>query len=801
MSKQEEVKMQCKASMDMAYHANWQLPLKLSEIAWSRYDLVSLDIFDTLLHRALISPKSLFLEIGRKAISLGLLDECMSPADFAQLRMDLEHEARRLSTGKSTEVTLSQIWAQAPATMPITELMTLELEVEYAHSFVNPYSRVLIKKLQEDNIRVCLTSDTYFPRDFINRLLAKGHIDISGIDLFLSCEEDANKSTGTLFNKLLAVEGIIPERILHIGDDLTADYLQAKKNGLMACHLEHIHLPMAIGHNEMLLGMENIQDPLHSIRCIGHFVHPLKNDPVAFFRYFGASVLGPGLCAFALWAVKDAIAKGVSMICPIMREGAILAPLLEKAAFQLGANLEIKPFYISRRAAFLPAMRELDEHSLRQYYSRRQFSLAALIDELALPEVPQALQEHLPQMLNDIPCQKELKEYLFSIPVQEAARRASKEARIRLREYASSFWYGHQKVAMMDLGPGGNSLAWLADSLGELANRITINYLFYSIPELAKHRRHGHQYAVFMPHTPESVPLLRLFNRSPEPIEILLTGRHQTTLGYQRLDDGTVAPLLGRAFYDPQQELLLEEFSKGIELAWRHFSHACQYVEYEWLTGPEVRAVELRYIQRLLELPTSQEATFLGDLLFDDNAGSDSYGRICAASDEELLRLIGPEDFLRQARQQWGYQSRGVRWPQGVVTRYHSDILAAQRRALFNDVEHKLLCVTLLEQIKHAGHRRATLYGGGKLGHEMLQEAMARGIEIDFVVDSNVALHGLRVLDREIVPLARAARDGCGQYLVASAAFSVAIVEVVISYYQEQNLPCPAIYAIKGGRP
>lgn len=801
MNKKEQVEIRCKAGTDMACKANWQLPPKLSEIAWNSYDLVSFDIFDTLLHRSLISPKSLFLEFGRKAISLKLLDECMSPADFAQIRMDLEHEARRLSKGKSTEVTLSQIWAQAPGTLPVTALMTLELEVEYAHSFVNPYSGALIKKLQDNNIRVCLTSDTYFPRDFIKRLLAKAHIDISGIDLFLSCEEDANKSTGTLFHKLLTVTEKMPERILHIGDDLTADYIQAKKNGLMTCHLEHIHLPTVIGQNEMLLGMESIQDPLHSIRRLGHFVHPLKNEPAAFFRYFGASVLGPGLCAFALWAVKGAIAKGVSMICPIMREGAILAPLLEKATSLLGANLEIKPFYISRRAAFLPAMRELDENSLRQYYSRRQFSLAALIDELALPEVPQALQEHLPKMLNDIPCQKVLKEYLFSVSVQEAARRASKEARICLRDYASSFWHGHQKVAMMDLGPGGNSLAWLADSLGELANKITINYLFYSIPELAKHRCHGHQYAVFMSHTPESVPWLRLFNRSPEPVEILLTGRHQTTLGYQRLKDGTVAPLLGRAFYDSQQELLLEEFSKGVDLAWRHFSHACQYVENDWFTGPEVRAVELRHIQRLLELPTSQEATYLGDLLFDDNAGSDSYGRICAESDEELLRLIGPEDFLSQARQQWGYQSRGVRWPQGVVTRYHSDILAAQRRVLFNDVEHKLLCVTLLEQLKHAGYRRATLYGGGKLGHEMLQEAMARGIDIDFVVDSNVTLHGLRVLDREIVPLARAARDGCGQYLVASAAFSVAIVEGIVRYYQEQNLQCPAIYAIKGGRP
>lgn len=801
MSRQEQVKIRCKVGMDMTCQENWKLPSKLSEIAWHSYALVSFDIFDTLLHRALINPKSLFIELGRKAISLGLLDESISPADFAQLRIDLEHEARRLSVGKSTEVTLSQIWEQAPVTLPIIELMALELDVEYAYSFANPYSSTLIKQLQENNIRFCLTSDTYFPRDFIERLLAKARIDISGIDLFLSCEEDANKGTGTLFQKLLEVTGKMPERILHVGDDLTADHLQAKRTGLISCYLEHIHLPTVIGQHEMLLGMDCLQDPLHSIRRLGHFVHPLKDEPAAFFRYFGASVLGPGLCAFALWAVKDAIAKGINLICPIMREGAILAPLLENAISLLDANIKVKPFYISRRAAFLPAMRELNEPALRQYCSRRQFSLAALIDELALPEVPLALQEHLPKMLNDIPCQEVLKEYLFSVSVQEAARKASKEARTCLRDYTSSLWHGHQKVAMMDLGPGGNSLAWLADSLGELADRITLNYLLYSVPELAKHRRHGHRYAVFMPHTSESLPLLRLFNRSPEPIEILLTGRHQTTLGYQRLQDGTVSPLLGRAFYDPQQELLLEEFSKGVDLAWQHFSHACQYVDNDWFTGEEVRIVELKHIQRLLELPTKQEAKYLGDLLFDDNAGSDSYGRICAEYDEELLRLIGAEDFLRQARQQWGYQSRGVRWPQGVVTRHHPDTLAAQRRVLFNDVEHKLLCVTLLEQIKLAGHRRATLYGGGKLGHEMLQEAMARGIEIDFVVDSNVALHGLRVLDREIVPLARAARDGCGQYLVASAAFSVAIVEGIVRYYQEQNLPCPAIYAIKGVRP
>lgn len=800
MSKRQQGIRQYETGINVYHQAKWGLPSNLSDILWHSYELISFDIFDTVLHRAVVSPRSLFLEVGRQAISTGLLDDTMSPSDFAQLRVDLEHNARRFSTGKSSEVTLSKIWEQAPETLPVAELMALELEIEYAYSFVNPYTLKLITELQGKNAKICFTSDTYFPREFIERLLAKAELDISKIYFFISCEEDANKSTGSLFHKLLETTGKVPQRILHIGDDLTADYMQAKKMGLKTCYLDNIYLPSILEQRKMLLGMENIQDPLHSIRRIGHFIYPLKDDPVAFFRYFGSSVLGPGLCAFALWTIKDAIKRKISLICPIMREGAVFAPLLEKARDLLGVDIEIKPFYISRRAAFLPAMKELNENALKQYCSRRQFSLANLIDELSLPKAPWCLQKYLHQMLNDIPCQEELKQYLFSVPVQDAARRASDEARSYLIEYTASLWTVHKRVAMMDLGPGGNSLAWLADSLGSLSEKININYLFYSVPELAKHRLRGYKYDVFLPHTSESLPILRLFNRSPEPVEILLTGRHQTTLGYLLSKDGTVAPLLGRAFYNSQQELFLEEFSKGVDLAWKHFSHVCQYVESDWLTGPEVRNVELRHIQRLLELPTSQEAAYLGDLLFDDNAGSDSHGRICSNDDEELLKLIGADDFLCQARHQWGYQNRGVRWPQGVVTRCYPDLLAAQRRTLFNDVEHKLLCVTLLEQLKNAGHKRATLYGGGKLGHEMLQEAIARGIEIDFVVDSNTALHGLRILDREIISLARSAKDGCGQYLVASAAFSVAIVEGIISYYKEQGLKCPTIYAINRGR-
>lgn len=779
---------------DIGADISWRRIPTWSDIDWHQYSLVSFDIFDTLLHRTVATPKSLFLEMGAQAALAGLVDASLMPAEFASLRVEMEREARRQSAGKSTEVTLEQIWQQAPAGMPVADLVALELE--YAHSFVNPYTRDLLRYLQVEDIRVCLTSDTYFPRAFVERLLAKAAIDSTALSILLSCEQDANKANGALFATLLKREALAPERILHLGDDLTADYIQAKRAGLSVCYLADIHLPTALNQSELLLGADTLQDPLRSLRRLGHFVDPQQPEKTAFFRYLGDSVLGPGLCAFALWAARDAKDRGIQLICPIMREGALLGPLLQKACALIDATIKVKPLYTSRGAAFLPAMTHLDEQAISQYASRRHFTLNNLLEELNLPDVPPSLRDELDHTLNAISEQEQLKNFFLSEAVQEAARQASEEARTLLGEYVETLWQGVEKVALMDLGPGGTALAWLAESVGRLAERIDVNYLFYAIPELARRRCRGHRYAVFMPYSPETLPLLSQLERSHEPIETLMTGRHQTTLGYKRNSEGGVSPVLADVFHDTEQNELLAAFTAGVEQAWDHFAHVYREVDGRGLIGPEARLALLKQIQRLLELPTDLEARILGDLLFDDNAGSSSFARICSERDLAWLEHWGPDAFMAQSRQVWGYQAYNIRWPQAVVTRVYPDYLASKHRALFNDWEYKLLCVTLAEQLKADGYTHATLYGAGKLGYEMLHEAQNRGIQIDYVVDSNATLHGLKLLDKPIVPLQKAAAEGCGIYLVASAAFARQIVEGIQQYYHRQRRGTPTIYAI-----
>ena len=67
----------------------------LKKIENHSIDLLSLDIFDTLVLRFVEKPYQLFREVGKKAISLNLLHKSITLEEFSLLRIRAEHEARK----------------------------------------------------------------------------------------------------------------------------------------------------------------------------------------------------------------------------------------------------------------------------------------------------------------------------------------------------------------------------------------------------------------------------------------------------------------------------------------------------------------------------------------------------------------------------------------------------------------------------------------------------------------------------------------------------------------------------------
>jgi FMN phosphatase YigB (HAD superfamily) len=779
---------------------HWQAAPLYRRLDWRSAKLLSLDIFDTIVHRASRVPTDVFFEVGRRALAAGLVDPGVTPDLFSLTRVQVERRVRQAAqrTRKSSEVTLSEIWQAAPAFLgPADSMLQLELETEFGLSFSNPYTISLAREARAEGIRVCFTSDTYFPRSFLVRLLEKAGLAPHEYDgLVISCEHDANKHSGTLFPILFATfPELAPHEILHVGDDLVADFTQPTRKGVRAVHLSSVHFDTELVQRNLLVGVEAVEDPLASLARLGGMISEMNASREAFFFELGASRIGHLMAAYCAWVVEDASRRGIRLLCPVMREGALFSQLLRQAANALDSRVEIRELYASRKAAMLPAIGQLDAESFARYRARRHFTLRDLVTELGLPEPSEPLSTVLDEPLGEISDTSALNAYVESPEVREASRARSTEERSLLVEYVREVFGEADSVALVDLGPAGNTLCWVADCL-EDDSPIRLNYLFYSTRDATDNLARGHLSVSFLGASSEAIHTARVIHRSHEVLETLLTSRYPTTTGYVRSPNGCVEPRVERVFKDESQDALVRAFESGALSAARHLAHILRNVDPGTLfvaSGARARAL---HMQRLIEMPTWAEARELGSLRYDDNAGVSTHSQICSEQDHLLVEAEGPRAFLTDARRRWGFGARGVRWPQGVVTRVHPDFLVQLHRETFNDGEHRLVCLDLVGRVMDDGHDRATVYGGGKLGFELVELAQRKGLRIDFVVDSDSSLHGSAMLDVPVVALEHAMAEGSSIMIVASVAFARPIVQTILAFSKSHGQPEARIYSV-----
>lgn len=187
------------------------------------YDVISFDIFDTLIFRPFSSPTDVFYLIGEKFDFL----------DFKNLRVWAEWDARMKCRQKNghTEVSLQDIWEnlEEDTGLNAEEGMRLECETEEKLCYANPYMLQVWKRLQKLGKRMIIVSDMYLPRSCIERILQKtGYTGAERI--YISNEYGENKAGGDLFHRV--IRDFSDARIVHIGDNPHSDQKMAKASGL-----------------------------------------------------------------------------------------------------------------------------------------------------------------------------------------------------------------------------------------------------------------------------------------------------------------------------------------------------------------------------------------------------------------------------------------------------------------------------------------------------------------------------------------------------------------------------------------
>jgi FMN phosphatase YigB (HAD superfamily) len=260
--------------------------------------VLSLDCFDTLLWRTTHSPGDVFQDIG-------------SAGGNSQQRRWAETDARSRAAlrRRSNEVAIAEIYDMLlpDASLEAREAgVAAELAAEARHCFAFGPTVELIRQAKRRGLKVIIVSDTYLSRDQLDWLIttAAGPEVRTLIDrIFCSSEFGKAKAEG-LFSHVLQQMGVRPENILHLGDNLVADFQAPQRLNIPARHLVQF-----CKDTEQRLRMEAAASALlhaGTRECATYQLHraavavgePRIPDRATMLGY---SVLGPVLAAFDVW--------------------------------------------------------------------------------------------------------------------------------------------------------------------------------------------------------------------------------------------------------------------------------------------------------------------------------------------------------------------------------------------------------------------------------------------------------------------------------------------------------------------
>ncbi|SDB32051.1 HAD-IA family hydrolase [Butyrivibrio sp. INlla16] len=337
------------------------------------YDVISFDVFDTLIFRSLSKPTDVFCFVGEK---LGMLN-------FRDIRMEAEFNARLECKKKNghMEIRFSDIWDRLSADTGLDSEkgMRLEWECELSLCYANPFMLEVWNRLGKLGKKRIIVSDMYLSHDHIETLLEKN--GFTGADkIYISCEYGISKADGKLF--YLVKKEYSSGKMIHVGDNLISDIKNANKAGI-----ETLLYPI-INRNELLYRAQDMS------YLVGSAYRGLVNAQIYSCRnvysmeyeygyiYGGLFVLG--YCAF----IHDYyIKENLDKLLFLSRDGDILL----KAYKLLYPDDNAEYAFLSRKAV-TKLMYDMDRHDyfrrfvfhkVNQGYSINDILGSMELDELA----------------------------------------------------------------------------------------------------------------------------------------------------------------------------------------------------------------------------------------------------------------------------------------------------------------------------------------------------------------------------------------------------------------------------------
>ncbi len=327
------------------------------------HEVISFDIFDTLIMRKVLEPEDIFVLVEEWGRNEGY------DVPFKSWRMEAEKACEGVPDIGDIYKKMQEDY-HVDARL-INKYWKKELEIEKKCLIQRAKMVEIYKWSMDKGKRIYLVSDMYIPAKLLAEMLQD--LGITGFkELFVSCDCKKEKRTGELFSCL--IENEKNSKILHIGDNRYNDIERGKQAGVDVFHIYSAYeLLMASNMQEIMAKL----DSKEKRAILGLIAAKLLNDPFALteskgkvsirsLESLGACFVAPMMLEFVQWLIHSDITDYDMLIFP-SRDGYFMKKLYDR----ISKYQSIPPScYIkcSRRAVMVPAIES--ESDILQILSR-----------------------------------------------------------------------------------------------------------------------------------------------------------------------------------------------------------------------------------------------------------------------------------------------------------------------------------------------------------------------------------------------------------------------------------------------
>lgn len=672
-------------------------------------ELVSFDVFDTLLYRTVEPPD--FLKRRSANYAAHRLAGYGVPVHrdlFLYVRAEEEARLRRraLASGWDPECKLSEIihatlkslcGAQI-ADQETDGLVQYEIDVECQHLRVAPGVLDLLSALQARGQRIVVISDTYLETRHLELIFKRLGIERYFSSIYVSADHGIGKYRGRLFEKVMQLERIGHKRVVHVGDNYESDVRAPIRKGLRAVFLRDKARLFRRRQSRRLTVALTSSRNLISVAATPMLRGQIYEGENEDLFLIGRDVIGPAFSAFVLRVIEECYRWRVGDIYFLAREGYLLRQIHELLVrnihrFQMLTPIPVHYLYVSRLATSLPSIDFTAQRNLHlAFFRKRDAGLDEVLRTfgLSLEDINDLLYPsdgEIPKVASEL-----FADQRFVTRLQSVAG----HARQRLRAYLAQnrFFDGEKVKAVVDIG-------WNATIQANLTHGFYRDPDFPTVIGLYFGRRYAHEddYALssrshFLPGVMfderRFVKAEHAVDRCVEIFEISAGAPHGATVDY-REESGVVEPVLQNA---PSRLTREQEILQAGILAYAEgFSKV--YNDHE-LDTETLLAQAARRLHRFICRPTHRQVRALKGIQHETDWGSHAYRPLIAA-ELSLASLFTPNRLLASLRH--------CCWPEGSLR--HSGIpggllcLSMLRRSLRsrrNLREAAIFCTNLLRR-------------------------------------------------------------------------------------------------------